>query len=581
MKTPKVSVVIPGKNSSETLRQCIESVVNQSYRKLEVIYVDNNSADNSIEIASEYPIKVISERRNGSFIARNTGARNASGEILVFIDSDCIAEEDSVERLVKSIIEGKEVSCMGSILSAEDNRWSAIEQKTYDNLIKAIKKRDYVSVAYSGNLAIKKSVFDELGGFDEKIIWNADIDFSLRLIKADYRIKYVAGAKVMHFHRTSIVTIFRRKLQQGYWSTFVYRKNDGEPHEYGRMIREVRWGLCFLGLSVLLFGLCVLLSLLGCVDVLIRLVFGVGVVVLLYSTYYLTYPPTLIYITKRRNLKQKTYQIVYFFGWRLGIVHYFLFVTPRKIKISRLIGKINPSFNNPPHIGELIRFLHFRDEIKKIEFHDVLDAGCGWGKYSFFLSKLNPAANIIGVDISDLKIKKERIEAQKRNIENVEFIKKDLLDLDYETKFDLIVCVDVIEHIKDDEKLIKVLYKALKPGGHIFIRTPRTNEFRFFSRFKDHWSEGHVRRGYQPDELGSMMEKHGFTIKKIRKTSGVFGALAWELDTIVRENVYIYHLMYPLFYMLSLLDVKFVGKTRFNGFYILAEKIPSYLLLEH
>jgi 2-polyprenyl-3-methyl-5-hydroxy-6-metoxy-1,4-benzoquinol methylase len=248
---------------------------------------------------------------------------------------------------------------------------------------------------------------------------------------------------------------------------------------------------------------------------------------------------------------------------------------PRKIRISRLIGKIIPSFNDPPHIGELIRFLHFRDEIKKIEFHDVLDAGCGWGKYSFFLSKSNPQAKIIGVDISDLNIRKNKIEAQRRNMKNIEFIKKDLLDLDYDNKFDLIVCVDVLEHIKDDEKLIKILYRALKHGGCIFIRTPRTKEFRFFSRFRDYLTEGHVRRGYEPEELDSMLEKQGFTLKKIRRTSGVFGALAWELDMIVRGNVYIYHLMYPLFYMLSLLDAKIVGKKRFNGFYILAEKIPS------
>ncbi|GEM_PF-663152 len=286
-------------------------------------------------------------------------------------------------------------------------------------------------------------------------------------------------------------------------------------------------------------------------------------------------PKTIIYITKKRSLKERVYQITYFFGRRLGSLHYFLRVTLWRIKIARLIGKIIPSFNNPPHIGELVRFLHFKDEIKGIEFHDVLDAGCGWGKYSFFLSELNPAVNIISVDISYLKVNKNKIEAQRRNMKNIGFIKKDLLNLNYDNKFDLIVCVDVIEHIKDDEKLIKVLYKALKPDGCIFIRTPRTNQFRFFSRFKDHKTEGHVREGYQPEELGSMMEKQGFTIKKIRKTPGVFGALAWELDLIVRENAYIYHLIYPLLYILSLMGMKFVGKTRFNGFFIIAEKTTT------
>ena len=314
MKTPKVSVVIPGKNSSDTIRQCIESVVNQSYRNLEVIYVDNNSLDNSIEIASEYPIKVIAEPRSGSFIARNTGARNASGEILVFIDSDCIAEEEFVERLVKTIIEGKEVSCMGSIQSAEDNKWSAIEQKTFDNLITAIKKRDYVSIAYTGNLAIKKSVFDELRGFDENIFWAADIEFSLRLIKAGYKIRYVADAKVKHFHRTSIVTIFRRKFQQGFWTSRIYAKNGGEPSEYGRMIREIRKSLGFLIAAIILMILGFAVPYMG-------VIYPAALLLLAASLYEFTCPKNIVYITKKRTLNERTYQLTYFFGWRLGILY--------------------------------------------------------------------------------------------------------------------------------------------------------------------------------------------------------------------------------------------------------------------
>ena len=314
MKTPKVSVIIPGKNSSDTIGQCIESIVKQSYQNLEVIYVDNDSSDNSIEIASGYPIEVIAESRRGSFIARNTGARNASGEILVFIDSDCIAEKEFVGKLIRTIIDGKEVSCMGSIQSAEENKWSAIEQKTFDNLIEEIKKMDYVSIAYSGNLAVKKSVFDQLHGFDEDFFWAADIEFSLRLIKAGYKIRYVADANVKHFHRTSIVTIFKRKFQQGFWANRIYVKTGGEPKEYGRMIREIRKSLGYLITAILLM-------ILGLAIPYQRVIYSATLLLLTATIYEFTCPKNIIYITKKRTLKERIYQMTYFFGWRLGILY--------------------------------------------------------------------------------------------------------------------------------------------------------------------------------------------------------------------------------------------------------------------
>lgn len=313
MKKPKVSVVVPGKNSEKTISKCIEPLMNQSYPNVEVIYVDNNSQDKTKEIASKYPVKVLSEIREGSFIARNNGARNASGEVLVFTDSDCIAEKDWVENLVKPILEEQEISSIGKIISAEGSTWSAIEQQTFEDLIKEVEKGGYASRAYTGNLAIKKTVFDGLGGFDENIIWNADTDFSVRLVKAGYKIKYVPEAKVKHFHRTSLTKIFMRKFQQGYWANYIYKKNKGEPHEYGRMIKEIKKSFMLLLLSLSSLALTFPLHDKTPAYVFATLFFAC-------SVYEFTCPTNIVYITKKRPFKQKIYQLTYFIGWRLGIL---------------------------------------------------------------------------------------------------------------------------------------------------------------------------------------------------------------------------------------------------------------------
>ena len=119
---------------------------------------------------------------------------------------------------------------------------------------------------------------------------------------------------------------------------------------------------------------------------------------------------------------------------------------------KKRIRSIIPDFLKPVHAGGLIRMLHFKKEIRDINFTYVMDAGCGGGQYSFYLAKLNPRADITGYDINKHQI--EQNKSKSKEIENIEFIHKDLTEIEDLGKFDLIVCIDVLEHIHEDERVI-------------------------------------------------------------------------------------------------------------------------------
>lgn len=102
----KVSVVIPVYNAEEHLRQCLDSVVHQTFTDIEIICVDDGSRDGSLEILREYKesdsrIQVICQENSGAGAARNTGLRQATGEYLAFLDSDDFFEPDMLEAAVK------------------------------------------------------------------------------------------------------------------------------------------------------------------------------------------------------------------------------------------------------------------------------------------------------------------------------------------------------------------------------------------------------------------------------------------------------------------------------------------------
>ncbi len=107
----KVSIVIPVYNNSPYLDECLKSVIQQTYKNLEIIIVDDNSTDNSLEVIEGYHdkrIRVLKLRKNsGAAIARNKGVEIATGDYLCFLDSDDYWVNDKIERQVKFISDNK------------------------------------------------------------------------------------------------------------------------------------------------------------------------------------------------------------------------------------------------------------------------------------------------------------------------------------------------------------------------------------------------------------------------------------------------------------------------------------------
>lgn len=107
MNTPKISVIIPCYNVEKYLRQCLESVVNQTMQDIEIICVDDGSSDSTLDILNEYQkkdsrLQVITQKNAGAGAARNNGLKIAQGQYLSFLDSDDFFELDMLEEAYKS-----------------------------------------------------------------------------------------------------------------------------------------------------------------------------------------------------------------------------------------------------------------------------------------------------------------------------------------------------------------------------------------------------------------------------------------------------------------------------------------------
>ena len=211
----------------------------------------------------------------------------------------------------------------------------------------------------------------------------------------------------------------------------------------------------------------------------------------------------------------------------------------------------------------LLRAWHVRREIKNFfKSRDgqinVLDAGCGFGQYSYFIAKKFRNSNVLGVDINEERIKESEKFAREEGIENLKFDIADLENLNYEGSFDLILAVDVLEHIENDVKVLKNFYRALKKDGLLIISTPSSLGGSDVHSDEDaSFIEEHIRHGYSQDEIKSKLEEAGFEDITFKYTYGKFGSLSWKLTIkfpiLLLGKSFIFVVLLPLYYLFVLM----------------------------
>ncbi|MFD0745861.1 glycosyltransferase [Phytohabitans flavus] len=180
----RVSVIIPNYNKAKTLRACLESVYRQGHPPFEVIVVDDASTDGSRAIAAEFPCRLVAfEANRGVSAARNAGAAAATGDVLFFVDSDIALATDAVANAVGLLRERPDRGVVQGIYEAQP-LFPDGPVEAYKTLFEHYwrqRSAGVVDATLFALTAVPRRVFEEVGGFDEKMRDAEDIEFGTRL----------------------------------------------------------------------------------------------------------------------------------------------------------------------------------------------------------------------------------------------------------------------------------------------------------------------------------------------------------------------------------------------------------------
>jgi 2-polyprenyl-3-methyl-5-hydroxy-6-metoxy-1,4-benzoquinol methylase len=211
--------------------------------------------------------------------------------------------------------------------------------------------------------------------------------------------------------------------------------------------------------------------------------------------------------------------------------------------IKRTLGNV---FNKSPFLRKifyrlldllLLRSWHIHKEFKlflntlenkKLE---ILDAGMGFGQYTYYMAKKLPQSNILAVDVKEEQVEDCNQFFRSIGYKNVKAEVEDLTKYVKEDSFHFVLCVDVMEHIEEDVLVFENICKSLKKGGMLLISTPSdqggsdvdNNDGQSFI-------EEHVRDGYNIKEIEEKLKRGGFSKVEARYSYGISGNISWRIS---------------------------------------------------
>lgn len=209
-----ISIIIPTLNEEKVIGRCLEALTTATREDLalEIIVVDNGSSDKTVAIARTYGVTTLVKKYVRIAGLRNFGVAHSQGDVLGFVDADCLVAKNWLTNAIRCMND-QSADAVGSYYAIpEDASWIG---KTIE-LMQSKKTGAEVTYIPAGNLLVARAAYSALGGFDESLETNEDVDFCHRLKDKGYTLYSDPAIKSVHLGTPqSVKELFRKQVWHG------------------------------------------------------------------------------------------------------------------------------------------------------------------------------------------------------------------------------------------------------------------------------------------------------------------------------------------------------------------------------
>lgn len=230
----QASIIVCTYNRRKMLKECLNSLFNQDYPmdKLQIIVIDssddfNNDCPKEYQKQTPCNLKYLYQEPRGISSARNAGIRAASGNIICFIDDDCLAEKTWVRNLLHCFGSDEKLGgAGGKVLPFEPRNTVERVSMNFFNQEYSINSQSHI---IGCNMAYRGDLLKAIGGFDENFKASEDNDMGIRVSLLGYKLNYVDNAIVYHKHRTTLSGLLKQHFNYGRGNIKLGKKYKGFP----------------------------------------------------------------------------------------------------------------------------------------------------------------------------------------------------------------------------------------------------------------------------------------------------------------------------------------------------------------
>lgn len=306
-KFPTVSVIIPAYNAEKSIAHCLHALQEQSIHANEIIIVDDGSSDETKSIAEKFKkVKVLSQKNQGPAIARNNGSKSAKGEIIIFLDSDCVPERNWLEKMIQPFNEKNVIGVQGAYKTKQKSLIARFDQLDIEyryERMKRIPKLDWIG-SYSA--AYRKEIFLSEGGFDETFpkASGEDAEFSYRLAEKGHLLVFAPRAIVYHTHPETLWKYLNVKFFRAYWRMRMYLKHPQKMVKDSYTPQTLKLSIIYVIAATILalaFGIGIMSTYFSTVDSFAKeVIFGflIGIIFTLYMIGFISMPYFFLFVLR-------------------------------------------------------------------------------------------------------------------------------------------------------------------------------------------------------------------------------------------------------------------------------------------
>jgi glycosyltransferase involved in cell wall biosynthesis len=259
-----VSIIIPTFNGASRIRSCLDALTKQTVgRDAEILVVNDGSSDNTADVVADYRgVRLITQSNSGPAAARNRGALEARGKIILFTDDDCVPTPEWLTAMIEPFQVANVVGVKGVYRTRQRQLAARFVQIEYEDKYRLMAGLSHIDFIDTYSAAFRRDRFLEMSGYDISfpVACAEDIELSYRMSARGWTMKFVPGAIVYHTHPETLWEYLKKKYKFAFWRVLAVRKNPNKTLKDSHTPQLMKLQL--------LFGPALLLAIIG--DLVVR-----------------------------------------------------------------------------------------------------------------------------------------------------------------------------------------------------------------------------------------------------------------------------------------------------------------------